>query len=169
MFEWLKEFATNVCFRYSSTRVEVEDLVCDGFVRVFKNLHLYNVELYGCTEAAFKGWFKRVLINNCINYRNKFHPKLNFSVENILILSDMEDDLESVFDTIAYREILMCIMELPPAYKMVFNLYVIDGYTHAEIADMLGITVGTSKSNLFKAKSSLRTILEKKTIVKKYV
>lgn len=63
----------------------------------------------------------------------------------------------------------MCIMELPPAYKMVFNLYVIDGYTHAEIADMLGITVGTSKSNLFKAKSSLRTILEKKTIVKKYV
>lgn len=169
LFEWLKKFAANVCFRYASYTVEVQDLVCDGFIKVFKNLHLYNEELYGCNEAAFKGWFKRVLINNCINYRNKFHPQIAYTDDSVLMLAELEDDAETVLDTISYREILNIIMMLPPAYQMVFNLYVIDGYTHVEIADMLGISAGTSKSNLFKAKNWLRNELQKKMTVKKYV
>ena len=168
-FDWLKEFAANICFRYASNKIEVNDLVCDGFVKVFKNLHLYNEEIYGCNEAAFKGWFKKVLINNCINYRDKFHKKISFKDENILSLAEIADESETVFDNINYHEILSCIMELPPAYKIVFNLFAIDGYTHEEIGGMLGISTGTSKSNLFKAKRLLRTALQKKTNYKKYV
>jgi RNA polymerase sigma factor (sigma-70 family) len=81
----------------------------------------------------------------------------------------MEDDAESVLDSMSYREIINSITLLPPAYRMVFNLFVIDGYTHVEIADMLGITTGTSKSNLFKAKNWLRNELQKKMTVKRYV
>ncbi len=169
LFDWLKEFAANICFRYASNKIEVNDLVCDGFVIVFKNLHLYNEEIYGCNEAAFKGWFKKVLINNCINYRDKFNEKIPFKDENILSLAEVADESETVFDNISYHEILSCVMELPPAYKMVFNLFAIDGYTHEEIGGMLGISTGTSKSNLFKAKRLLRTALQKKTNYKKYV
>lgn len=168
-FDWLKEFAANVCYRYASSRIEVQDLVCDGFVKVFKNLHLYNEDIYGCSEAAFKGWFKKVLINNCINYRNKFHPKLLYSDENTLLVAEVEDESESALDIISYNEILSTVMELPPGYRMVFNLFAIDGYTHEEIGGILGISEGTSKSNLFKARHWLRKALQKKTIIKKYV
>lgn len=168
-FEWLKEFATNICFRYASSKIEVNDLVCDGFIKVFKNLHLYNEEIYGCNEAAFKGWFKKVLINNCLNYRDKFHEKISFRDENTLSLADIGDESETVLDSIGYNEILNSIMELPPAYKIVFCLFAIDGYTHEEIGGILGISTGTSKSNLFKAKRLLRTALQKKTSYKKYV
>lgn len=168
-FDWLKEFAANVCYRYASSRIEVQDLVCDGFVKAFKNLHLYNDNIYGYSEAAFKGWFKKVLINNCINYRNKFHPKLQFIDGNALLLAEVSDDEESVLDAMSYNEILDIVMELPPAYKMVFNLFVIDGYTHEEIAAMLGINEGTSKSNLFKAKHWLQKELQKKMKHKRYV
>jgi RNA polymerase sigma-70 factor (ECF subfamily) len=168
-FDWLKEFATNVCFRYASSKIEVNDLVCDGFIKVFKNIHLYNEEIYGCNEAAFKGWFKKVLINNCINYRNKFHEKIIFKDENTLTLADIADESETVFDSISYNEILDLIMQLPPAYKIVFNLFVIDGYTHEEIGGILGISAGASKSNLFKAKRLLRSAIEKKMTFKKYV
>lgn len=168
-FDWLKEFAANVCFRYASSKIEVQDLVCDGFVKVFKNLHLYNEDIYGYSEAAFKGWFKKVLINNYINYRNKFHPKLLFSDENVLLMAEIEDESESVLDAISYNELISLVMELPPGYRTVFNLFVIDGYTHEEIADILGISEGTSKSNLFKARHWLRNALQKKTTHKKYV
>lgn len=168
-FEWLKEFAANVCYRYASSKIEVQGLVCDGFVKAFKNLHLYNEDIYGYSEAAFKGWFKKVLINNCINYLNKFHPKIEFSDANALLMADISDDSESVLDAMSYNEILETVMELPPAYKMVFNLFVIDGYTHEEVAGILGITEGTSKSNLFKAKHWLQKVLQKKMKPKRYV
>lgn len=168
-FDWLKEFAANVCYRYASSKIEVQDLVCDGFVKAFKNLHLYNEDIYGYSEAAFKGWFKKVLINNCINYLNKFHPKIEFSDANALLMADISDDSESVLDAMSYNEILETVMELPPAYRMVFNLFVIDGYTHEEVAGILGITEGTSKSNLFKAKHWLQKVLQKKMKPKRYV
>lgn len=168
-FDWLKEFAANVCYRYASSKIEVQNLVCDGFVKVFKNLHLYNEDIYGYSEAAFKGWFKKVLINNCINYLNKFHPKIEFSEANVLLMAEISDESESVLDAMSYNEILETVMELPPAYKMVFNLFVIDGYTHEEIAGILGITEGTSKSNLFKAKHWLQKVLQKKMKPKRYV
>ncbi|MBR2647944.1 MAG: sigma-70 family RNA polymerase sigma factor [Sediminibacterium sp.] len=168
-FEWLKEFAANVCYRYASSKIEVQGLVCDGFVKAFKNLHLYNEDIYGYSEAAFKGWFKKVLINNCINYLNKFHPKIEFSDANALLMADISDDSESVLDAMSYNEILETVMELPPAYRMVFNLFVIDGYTHEEVAGILGITEGTSKSNLFKAKHWLQKVLQKKMKPKRYV
>jgi len=161
-FDWLKEFAANICYRYASTKIEVQDLVCDGFVRVFQNLHLYNEEIYGYSEAAFKGWFKKVLINNCINYCSKFYPKISYSGESIMLCSEIEDDSESAVDSMSYNEIMAIVMQLPPAYKMVFNLFVVDGYSHEEIAGMLGISEGTSKSNLFKARKWLQTALQKK-------
>ncbi|MFX8385667.1 sigma-70 region 4 domain-containing protein, partial [Acinetobacter baumannii] len=74
-------------------------------------------------------------------------------------MADISDDSESVLDAMSYNEILETVMELPPAYRMVFNLFVIDGYTHEEVAGILGITEGTSKSNLFKAKHWLQKVL----------
>ncbi|MFW1466503.1 RNA polymerase sigma factor, partial [Vibrio parahaemolyticus] len=89
----------------------------------------------------------------------KFHPKIEFSDANALLMADISDDSESVLDAMSYNEILETVMELPPAYRMVFNLFVIDGYTHEEVAGILGITEGTSKSNLFKAKHWLQKVL----------
>lgn len=168
-FEWLKEFAANICYRYASSKIEVQDLVCDGFVRVFQNLHLYNEEIYGYSEAAFKGWFKKVLINNCINYCNKFNPKIIYSDKSIIVFSEMEDESESVIDSMSYNEIMGIVMQLPPGYKIVFNLFVIDGYSHEEIAGMLGISEGTSKSNLFKARKWLQNALQKKMTCNKLI
>jgi len=79
-----------------------------------------------------------------------------------MLCSEIEDDSESAVDSMSYNEIMAIVMQLPPAYKMVFNLFVVDGYSHEEIAGMLGISEGTSKSNLFKARKWLQTALQKK-------
>ncbi len=163
LYDWMYGYAVSVCTRYASEFTQVDDLVLDGFMRVFKNIEQFNLAQYSLNSASFKGWAKKVLINNCINYNKKFSASsytLDDQYENNTAL---EQEMEaSVLNSISYKEIIELVMKLPPAYKTVFCLHVVDGFTHEEIAGILGINEGTSKSNLSKAKKHLQNLLNRK-------
>ncbi len=163
LYEWLLGYAHSVCKRYANEVNLVEDLVMDGFMKIFKNIAQYDMNNYAVSEAAFKGWSKRVFINNCINYSKKYFSGA-LSLEEITEQQQNEPAInEAIIQTLGYQEIIQMVMSLPMSYKTVFCLHVIDGYTHQEIANLLGINEGTSKSNLFKAKRQLQLLLSSKS------
>lgn len=160
LFEALKQYVTSICYRYAYSEQDVKDLTIDSFMRVFTKISSYNLDKFECSEISFKAWIKRVVINNCINYNKKF----KYSYQSLDALNDSELqylNFNITFDNINYNEIIKCVRLLPKAYKIVFQLYVIDGYSHQEIAGILNISTGTSKSNLFKAREHLKKIVEK--------
>ena len=139
-----------VCTRYGQTRFEAEDIFQEAFVKVFQNIHTYQ-------GGAFGGWIKRIFVNTAINHyhKNKKHA-------NQLEYEDFPEvhvENEEILSSLATAELLKFINQLPEGYRLVFNLYVIEGYTHKEIGEMLGIQEGTSKSQLAKAKACLKKIL----------
>lgn len=145
-------FGLNLCLRYARNKEEAREMLNDGFLKVFTHLEKRKF------EGAFTPWFKRVLINAAIDYHRKY-KKYEFFDDIDELHSAIEDsDFSFNFE---YEEILDAIQNLSPQYRMVFNLYVMEGYKHREIAEMLGITVGTSKSNLAKAKSNLQNVLKR--------
>ncbi|OIR00648.1 ECF RNA polymerase sigma factor SigE [mine drainage metagenome] len=105
------------------------------------------------------GWMKKIMINTAIDYlrKNNFLPEIGAIEESIWI----EDKSQSADQSILYKELISSVKKLPPAYRAVFNLYIIDGFTHQEIANQLGISVGTSKSNLSKAREILQKVVKK--------
>lgn len=146
----------SITLRYADSRDEAATILNDAFVKVFTNFDKYD------SDREFKPWLRRIIINTAINHyhSNSDQRKLNkvdFS-ENKL-RSD-----ERILSGISYDEIIEMVQKLSPAYRTVFNLYVIEGYKHREIAEMLNIAVGTSKSNLARAKENLQSILEKKMV-----
>jgi RNA polymerase sigma-70 factor (ECF subfamily) len=156
LFKWLKEYSVSVCYRYATNITEVQDLVSDGFMKVYKNIDQYREKDFGFSEIAFKSWFKRVLINNCINYLKQYnHPVFVLEDEEGVTINNLvtKDD---VIGSLNKKEILESVKKLPPSYKTVFSLFAIDGYSHEEIAQLLGISIGASKSNLFKARQHLQ-------------
>lgn len=117
-------------------------------MKIFKNLKSFDF------AKPFKPWLRTILINTCINnFRKK---KIKFENDE---QTDNQAGTEEILSGISYQEIIDLIRKLPPAYRAVFNLYIIEGYKHEEISAMLEISVGTSKSNLFKAKRQMRAIL----------
>lgn len=159
LFEWLKEYAAIVCYKYANHVTEVKDLISDGFMKVFKNIHQYNDDTFSFSERAFKGWFKRVLINNCINYIKQHHSTIHLEDIDNQAISAIHSGELSAIDNMNHKEIINWVQHLPGSYKTVFCLFTIDGYSHEEIAKELGISVGTSKSNLFKARQHLKKSL----------
>ncbi len=143
-------YAMGICIRYSRTREEAIEILNDGFVKIFSKLDQYSPGL------SFKGWLRKVMINSAIDYfrRNEKHY-------NSLDISHVqyESSTETVLDHLSEQEIISAIQLLPPSYRMVFNLYVIEGYKHEEIANQLNISVGTTKSNLAIARNKLKKIL----------
>lgn len=163
LYEWLQGYAHSVCKRYANEVNLVEDLVMDGFMKIFKNIAQYDMSNYAVSEAAFKGWSKRVFINSCINYSKKYFSA-TLSLEEITEQQQYEPAInEEIIQTLGYQEIIQLVMSLPMSYKTIFCLHIIDGYTHQEIANLLGINEGTSKSNLFKAKRHLQLLLSSKS------
>lgn len=137
-----------VCLKYSRNYAEAEDNLQDGFLIIFDKIGQFNF------KGSFEGWIKRIMINNVLQqYRGQSFLELIH--ENI---PDVEVELDD--DQIPMDFLLKIIQELPDRYRLVFNLYVIDGYPHKEIADMLGITTGTSKSNLARARVILQDKIE---------
>ena len=118
-------------------------------MKIFKNLKKFDL------KKPFKPWLRTILINTCINNFRKKKLDFNAGLEE----AENQPMAEEILSDISYQEILDMIRELSPAYRAVFNLHVIEGYKHEEIAKMLNITVGASKSNLFKAKNQLKMIL----------
>ena len=142
-------YGLSICFRYSEDRSEAVELLNESFMKVFKSLKQFDL------SKQFRPWLRTIIINTCINnFRRK---KIQFEEEKY---HEHQIATEEVISGISYQEIIEFIRKLPPAYRTVFNLYVIEGYKHEEIAEMLEISTGTSKSNLFKAKKRLRKILE---------
>ena len=139
-----------VCLRYSRTRDEAIEILNDGFLKIFAKLEKYSQGL------SFRGWLRKIMINSAIDYfrRNEKH-------HHTMDISHAKYELTNVniLDELSEVEIIVAIQQLPPSYRMVFNLFVIEGYKHEEIANMLNISVGTSKSNLSISRIKLQKML----------
>ncbi len=166
LYHRLFNYATKIAYRYVSKTEEVEELVSESFVKLYKNIAHFDGSRVGETEALLKGWFKRIIINTCIDYLRRTQLKLislDISPETDIVITTQETGI----DKMMYREIIEAIRNLSPVYRTVFNLYVMEGYNHEEIAAMLKISVGASKSNLSKARNNLRKIITQQTDYKK--
>ncbi|MEO5909230.1 MAG: sigma-70 family RNA polymerase sigma factor [Ginsengibacter sp.] len=139
-----------VCLRYSKSREEAEDILQDGFVQVFKSLHSFKF------AGSFEGWIKKIMVYSAIaSYRA--NSKMQVVINNVENLPDIEMmNNENVINLLGKKELLQMVQTLPPMYRMVFNLYVFEGLKHREIAKHLGVSEGTSKSNLHDAKVILQ-------------
>jgi len=147
-----------ICMRYCSNNDDVTEIVNDGFLKVYKALSGFNPQ-HANIEASLKGWMKRIMVNTAIDHLRKNNHR--FLIAEI---SDHHfntaDVSESSVDKMTYKEILSVIQRLSPVYKIVFNLYVMDGFKHEEIARQLKISVGASKSNLAKARMNIQKMLQ---------
>jgi len=147
-----------ICYRYAKDSDEAQDMVQNGFIKVFKKLDVYNF------EGSLEGWIRRIMVNTAIDQirKNKRNP---FLIEDVDRAQNVEEDVpfsteeDEFYSKLKAKTAIKAISELSPAYRTVFNMYVIEGFTHKEIADYLGISEGTSKSNLAKAKQKLRAQL----------
>jgi RNA polymerase sigma-70 factor (ECF subfamily) len=169
LYHWLYDYAARICFRYVSKTEEAEELTSESFVKLFKNIQQFDGSRGGADiEALLKGWFKRIVVNTCIDHLRKTHLKL-VSQEISEEGETFADVQETGVDKLMYQEIIEAIKKLTPVYRTVFNLFVIEGFSHEEIAAQLGISVGASKSNLSKARHNLRKIITQQTEYKVYV
>ena len=143
-------YAMSICLRYGSNRDEASEILNDAFMKIFTNLSKFDL------SKPFKPWLRKILVNTAINHYHKKQREMRIEeMQN----AKNQSDTEKILSGITYQEVIGLLQKLPPAYRTVFNLYVIEGYSHEEIANMLNIAVGTSKSNLFKAKEQLKIIL----------
>lgn len=141
-----------VCLRYAGKTDEAEDILQEGFIKIFKKLSTFR------GEGSFEGWIRRIFVNTSIEHfrRKNYLQPVTEKEENTI-----EGKYLSVLDSLAEKDILGLIRELSPGYRTVFNMYVVEGYTHKEIGDMLGISEGTSKSQLSRAKVILQDLVKK--------
>lgn len=154
-------YAYSICVRYTGSIDEAREVLNDGFMKVFNKIDKYN------TEKSFEGWLKRVLINTAID-----HYRANKKHNGHASLNGHDREISSnAIDEISHKELLMLVQRLSPQYRTVFSLFVIDGFSHEDIAEKLNISVGTSKSNLSKARANLRQMLKitNKTIYEQYI
>lgn len=136
-----------VCLRYARNRADAEDILQDGFVRLFQNIHQYK------REGSFEGWMRRIFVNASLK---KYQTK-KWSMELTGVEHVEEGQTEpDIVSAISEQEIIKLINELPDGYKIVFNMYVIEGYSHKEIAESLGINEATSRTQLLKARKQLQ-------------
>jgi RNA polymerase sigma-70 factor (ECF subfamily) len=139
-----------ICLRYSPNYTEAEDNLQDAFITIFKKVEQYN------GKGSFEGWMKRVTVNTVLQ---KYRKQRTFDiVDEGQIADEAEVDIES--EEIPLEFLLKIVQELPDRYRLVFSMYVMDGYQHKEIAEMLGISDGTSKSNLARARAILKNKIE---------
>lgn len=157
-----------ICYRYTDKMHEAEEIMNEAFIKLFKNLHQFDEHRQEDTLLSLKGWFKRILVNTCIDqYRKK-----QSAIQGHTLTNESEkiaDIGENGLDVLSYKEIIEAIRLLSPSYRTVFNLFVIEGLSHEEISKKLGISVGASKSNLSKARDNLRKLLLNKSKFNIYV
>ncbi|MGC4040991.1 MAG: sigma-70 family RNA polymerase sigma factor [Flavobacterium sp.] len=139
----------SVCLKYSRNYIEAQDNLQDGFILIFNKIDQYSF------KGSFEGWLKRVMINHVLQ---QYRTQTFLSLVNEDVAEETEIEIDD--DAISLDYLLKIIQELPDRYRLVFNLYVNDDYSHAEIAEMLSITVGTSKSNLSRARMILKEKIE---------
>jgi RNA polymerase sigma factor (sigma-70 family) len=153
LYQHYYAYAMSICLRYCRSLDEAKEIVNDGFMKVYQKLDQHE------TESSFKGWLRKIMINSAIDHYRKESKHYNHVEATADKVS--EPTVGTVLDDISYAELIGMIQHLSPAYRAVFNLHVIDGYTHDEIGKILNISEGTSKSNLMKARENLKTMIEK--------
>lgn len=146
-------YGMSITLRYADSQDQAAAILNDAFMKVFDNLGKYDI------NRDFKPWLRKIIVNTAINHFHK--NKKNWTWSDLDEAREEMAAKETIISGISYREIIEMVQELSPVYRTVFNLHVIEGFKHSEIAEMLGISEGTSKSNLAKAKKNLRVILEK--------
>ncbi len=149
----------SVCYRFAHNREDAEDMLQEGFIKVFTQMHTFE------SRGAFEGWIRRIIVHTCINILKK-NKKFNESVD-IIHATGVQVREESVPSVIQAKQVVECIRMLPIGYRTVLNLYAIEGYSHREISDMLDIEESTSRSQYTRAKAMLEDILMRKKIIQK--
>lgn len=144
----------NICLRYAGNKFEAADILNDGFMKAFTNLAKYDE----C--KPFHLWLRRIMMNTAIDY---YRSNLKYKNTYDLDAAECVGENSYVEHKLEYEDLLKIVQQLPPSYRTVFNLFAIDGYSHEEIALQLGITVGASKSNLFKARQKLQHALKQQS------
>ncbi|MDN3667783.1 RNA polymerase sigma factor [Echinicola jeungdonensis] len=151
LYKQFYSYGMSISLRFTANREEAVEVLNDGFMKIFNKISQFN------PDQPFKPWFRRILINTSINHYKKYiHQNNNADLDQVKKVSDQGQD---IMGEISYQEIIQLLQNLSPKYRTVFNLNVIEGYSHEEIADMLQISVGTSKSNLSRARANLRSML----------
>ena len=143
----------SICMRYLKQPMDAEDVMLESFYKIFNKIGQFN------DQGSFEGWMKRIVVNESLMHiRKKKNLNLHIEIEKAY---DAKEDAVAL-DNLQYEELLALLEELPDGYRTIFNLYIIEGYKHREIADLLGISINTSKSQLILAKKRLREIYKKK-------
>jgi RNA polymerase sigma-70 factor (ECF subfamily) len=153
-------YAMAICDRYTSKQDDALEILNDGFLKIFREIHHYK-PAYADVVSSFKGWLRKIMVYTAIDHYRKYH-KHQMVTQLDDVVYQMASVNEDALDKLSYEEIIRAVQELSPGYRTVFNLFVIEGLSHDEIATHLGISTGTSKSNLFKARLQLQKILLKK-------
>ncbi len=157
LYESYKQPLYRLCLRYARDQQEAEDFLHEAFIRIFRDLHQYS------GKGALGGWLRRVCLNCCLQHIRK-RGQVIFS-DNMTVLVDAADQVDDLPPSPHdMQQLLQVIQELPAGYRTVFNLFVVENYSHQEIADALSISVGSSKSQLSKAKAMLRRRLAAKAV-----
>ena len=150
LFDRYSPVLMGLCLRYCRNRAEAEDALQESFIRIFDKLDLYDY------KGSFEGWLKRIAINTCLQrYKNSIGV---YDIVNEGNIEDVSVDVND--DDLSIDFLLKIIQQLPDRYRLIFNLYVLDGYSHIEISELLGISTGTSKSNLSRARLILKDKIE---------
>jgi RNA polymerase sigma factor (sigma-70 family) len=149
----------SVCYRFAHNREDAEDMLQEGFIKVFGQIHTFQ------NKGAFEGWIRRIIVHTCINNLKK-NKKFNESVD-IIHATTIQVREESVPSIVQAKQVVECIRLLPIGYRTVLNLYAIEGYSHKEIAEVLDIEESTSRSQYTRAKQMLEDILVRKNIIQK--
>lgn len=148
-----------VCYRYAHNREDAEDMLQEGFIKVFSQIHTFE------NRGALEGWIRRIIVHTCINHLKK-NKRFNESVD-IIHASSVQIREENIPSIIQAKEVVECIRMLPIGYRTVLNLYAIEGFSHREIASMLDVEESTSRSQYTRAKAMLEDILIRKNILYK--
>jgi RNA polymerase sigma-70 factor (ECF subfamily) len=136
-----------LCLQYADNYDDACDILQEGFIKVYGKLDQFT------GKGSFEGWIRRIMINTALErYRSQLH--LYPMTDQVVNMNNMQS--EEVFESLTATDLIKLIRDLPPRYRMVFNLYAIEGYSHKEIAEMMGVTTGTTKSNLSRARSILQ-------------
>jgi len=153
LFEMFYSDGLNIAMRYSNNPQDAKEILSNAFIRAFDKLHLYK------PAYPFMPWFRTLIVHCSSDYYRYQKEIYQVDIAEMTNKLGKEDDM---IHHLSYEEILMAVQSLSPAYRLAFNMYEIDGYKHKEIAQILGISVGTSKSNLAKAKQKLQVILSER-------
>ncbi len=148
VFDRYSDTLMGMAWRYARNEADAQDILQESFIRIYTRIRDYE------GKGSFEGWMKRILVTTAINFLKKRQKETERTAPEGVEEHEVED--ENIPDNIAEKELLEALNELPDGYRMVFNLNVIEGYAHKEIAEMTGISEGTSQSQLFKAKKMLR-------------